>query len=430
MSDLNTQPLKGFRDFLPSEAEARNQVFDKVRTTFEQYGYLPLETPAIEYKEVLSGKYGKEGDKLMYSFRDQGEREVALRYDLTVPLARVIAQYPEDLPTPFKRYQIAPVWRADRPQKGRFREFTQCDIDVIGTSSILADAEVIACLNETFKALGIEDVIVRVNNRKVLDGIMKGADVPAKKSVEAIRILDKLDKIGKEAVQKELSDAGIGAKEQNKLFELLEVGLEDSADIESKLDEIEGAGELAELVEALLDMEVRNYRIDLTLARGLDYYTGTIFEFILPDAADFGSVAGGGRYDKLLGMFSGKAVPAVGGSIGADRLLDALEELELVKYDLVSDVLVCNLDAKLEEKYLKVVQELRAAGIRTDFYYEPVKLDKQLKYADKKNVNFAVLIGEEEEKTEEATVKNLTTGKQERVKQKDLVKTLKSPPRG
>ncbi len=425
MKNLNTQPLKGFRDFLPGEAAAREKVLETIRTVFQKYGFLPLETPALEYKEILTGKYGKEGDKLMYEFQDQGGRDVALRYDLTVPLARVVSEYQNDLPLPFKRYQIAPVWRADRPQKGRYREFTQCDIDVVGTPSILADAEVIACINAVLQELGIEDLIVRINNRQVLDGLMKAAGIERKKAVPAIRILDKLDKLGEDGVRGELISLGIQKKQTERLFELLQQGLEDAPAILNKLTDIEGAGDLAELVEALLDLGVKNYEVDLTLARGLDYYTGSIFEFILPDASEFGSVAGGGRYDNLIGMLAGKEIPAVGCSIGIDRLLQALEESELIKYDLISDVLVCNLDEQLEERYLKVVQELRAADIRADFYYEPVKLEKQLKYADKKNINFAVLIGADEEAKSEATVKNLTTGKQERVKQKDLAQKLK-----
>ncbi|MDP3993977.1 MAG: HisS family protein, partial [bacterium] len=193
MAKDNFQTLKGFRDFLPAGAAARQEVFTKIRTVLEQYGFLPLETPALEYKEILSGKYGKEGEKLMYSFADQGGRGVAMRYDLTVPLARVVAQYQNELAMPFKRYQIAPVWRADRPQKGRYREFTQCDIDVVGSSSIFVDAEVIVCLYNALTALGIEDVVVRINNRKFLDGLLKASGIAAKKTVEVLRILDKLE---------------------------------------------------------------------------------------------------------------------------------------------------------------------------------------------------------------------------------------------
>lgn len=430
------QPLKGFRDFLPQEAAAREKIFDSIRTVFQRYGFLPLETPALEYKEILAGKYGKEGEKLMYTFQDQGERAVAMRYDLTVPLARVVAQYQNDLPMPFKRYQIAPVWRADRPQRGRFREFTQCDADVVGSSSIFADAEIIACIDAVIKSFGVKDVVIRINNRKLLDGIMKEAGIPAKKTVDAIQILDKLEKIGQPQARGELASAGIQTKQADKLFELISQDFQDAQDFVSRFEGIAGAGELGELIEILLQMNVKNYEVDLTLARGLEYYTGTIFEMRLPDAAQFGSIAGGGRYDNLIGSFFTPSssppykggervgVPAVGGSIGIDRLLAALEELELIKFDLISDVLVCNLDENLTEKYLQIAQELRAAGFKTDYYYEPAKLDKQLKYADKKNINFAILIGQDEMKKGEATVKNLATGKQERVKQKDLIKAL------
>ena len=323
MAKLETQPLKGFRDFLPPAAAAREKVLGTIKTVFQTYGFLPLETPALEYKEVLTGKYGSEGDKLLYSFQDKGERDVAMRYDLTVPLARVVAEYQNELPMPFKRYQVAPVWRADRPQKGRFREFTQCDADVVGTSSIFADAEVIACFNTALQELGIGEVIIKINNRKVLDGLMRAAKIDAAKTADAIRALDKLEKIGEDAVRGELASAGIQTTQADELFNLLGQGLEDPKDVLGKLEGIDGAGELAELLEVLLQMGVKNYKVDLTLARGLDYYTGTIFELVLPDAREFGSVAGGGRYDNLVGMFSrpaggqaGKKVPAVGGRLG------------------------------------------------------------------------------------------------------------------
>ena len=431
------QPLKGFRDLLPEEAAEREKILGKIKTVFQRYGFLPMETPALEYKEILTGKYGAEGDKLLYAFKDQGGRDVAMRYDLTVPMARFVATHQNDLVFPFKRYQIAPVWRADRPQKGRYREFTQCDVDVVGSDSIFADAEVIVAINTALKELGIADVIVKINNRKVLDGLMRAAKIDKKKTAEAIRVMDKLEKIGEAAVRGELASLGVQTKQADALFELLGQGLEDPKDILSKLGDFStgsknnGVGELAQLLEILLDMGVKNYEVDLTLARGIDYYTGTIFEFVLPDAREFGSVAGGGRYDNLIGMFNSpspslekRGVPAVGGSVGIDRLTEALEELELIKYDSVSDVLVCNLDEELDEKYLAIVQELRSAGVNTDFYYEPAKLDKQLKYADRKNINFVILIGQDEAESGEATVKDMKTGQQERVKQKDLVKAL------
>ncbi|OGE76072.1 MAG: histidine--tRNA ligase [Candidatus Doudnabacteria bacterium RIFCSPHIGHO2_02_FULL_48_21] len=420
MSKKDLQTLKGFRDFLPGQALAREEVFKKIRAVFQKYGFLPLETPVLEYKEILSGKYGEESEKLMYQFKDRGERDVAMRYDLTVPLARVVAQYQNDLAMPFKRYQIAPVWRADNTQKGRYREFYQCDVDVIGSSSIIADAEVIAALAAALTELDLPEFIIRLNNRKLLDAILKNMGLAKGKIVEAIRAIDKLDKIGEEKVREDLALLGLGTEKRKELFEILNLGLEGADDIEKKLMDYEGAGELAQLVEILLDWGVKNFRIDLGLARGLDYYTGTIFEIILPDAPQYGSIAGGGRYDNLVGMFSGKPIPAVGGSIGVDRLLSALEELELIKYDLVSDVLVCNLEEDLEEEYLRVVKDLRDANIKVDFYYTPDKLDKQLKYANKKNINFVVIIGPDEAKNAEATVKNLNTGKQKKLKQKGL----------
>lgn len=442
MKKINLQTLKGFRDFLPKAARGREELFNKIRSVFQKYGFLPLETPALEYKETLAGKYGVE-EKLMYSFRDAGGREVALRYDLTVPLARVVAEYAnvvdynEQFAMPFKRYQIAPVWRAENPQRGRYREFTQCDVDVIGSSSITADADVIACIADVLRALDISDFVIRINNRKILDAILENSGIPKNRTVEAIRIIDKLEKIGVEKVREELALLGIRTKQQGELFELLNAGLEDPKDIEIKLQDYPGAGELAELVEILLEWGIKNYRVDLTLARGLDYYTGTIFEMIIPGAPQYGSIAGGGRYDNLVGMFTSPnpllnkerakgEVPAVGGSLGIDRLVAVMEALDLVKYDWGSDVLVCNLEENLLEKYLQIVKSLRDTGLKTDFYYERVKLDKQLKYADKKNINFAVIIGQDEGKNNEVSIKNLITGKQETVKQKDLVKNFQA----
>ncbi len=454
----NLQTLKGFRDFLPERALAREKIFETIRTVFAKYGFLPLETPVLEYKEILEGKYGDEGEKLMYSFRDRGERDVAMRYDLTVPLARVVAQYQNELAMPFKRYQIAPVWRADNTQKGRYREFYQCDVDVVGSSSIIADAEVIACLNEALIALGVRDVVIKINNRKLLDSLIaeagitneiaaastprndKNGNARNNRRAQVMRILDKLDKLGPEKVREELALVGVGTAERKKLFELLGTDIQDPKDILARFEGLPGAGELAALEEVLLGWGIKNYEIELALARGLDYYTGTIFEIILPDAAQYGSVTSGGRYDNLVGMFltspnfapsrggesKGRSVPAVGGSIGIDRLVAALEELELIKYDLVSDVLVCNLEEDLEEKYLQIARDMRAGGLKVDFYYEAGKLDRQLKYADKKNINFAVIIGPDEAKAGEVTVKNMKTGKQEKVRQKDLIKALSS----
>src|SRR3989338_6185344 len=229
----NIQSLKGFRDLGPEEASQREKVLGKIRAVFQRYGFLPLETPALEYKEILTGKYGAEGDKLLYSFKDQGGRDVAMRYDLTVPLARFVASN-QDLAMPFKRYQIAPVWRADRPQKGRYREFVQCDVDVVGSDSIFADAEIIACMNTALKELGIPEVLIKINNRKVLNGMMRAAKIEVKKTTAAIRSLDKLEKIGEDEVRGELASAGIQAKQADALFEMLGQALEDPKDVLSK----------------------------------------------------------------------------------------------------------------------------------------------------------------------------------------------------
>lgn len=415
MNKDNIQPLKGFRDFQPQDAFSRQEVFAKIRSSFMKYGFLPMETPALEYKEILTGKSGEDSDKLLYAFRDRGERDVAMRYDLTVPLARFYSNYQSDLPLPFKRFQIAPVWRADKPQKGRYREFTQCDVDVVGTSSVLSDAEVIACLADTLFSLGISDVLIKVNNRKVLNALIMQAGIPVEKSNDSIRIIDKLDKIGETGVRAELALSGLTQAMQDKLFALLKTDVRDMAE----------AKELIELSDLLKLMQVKNFQIDLSLARGFDYYTGTIFEIVMSNAPQYGSIAGGGRYDNLIGMFAGQQVPAVGGSIGIDRLMAAIAELDLLKFEMKSGVLICNLDRELETTYLKLAGDLRKDGIRVDLYYEHGRLEKQLKYAHKKNINYAVMIGTDEMKTNQITVKNLSTGKQTQLSQSDLSAFLK-----
>ncbi|MBI2356156.1 MAG: histidine--tRNA ligase [Candidatus Doudnabacteria bacterium] len=405
-----TQLLKGFRDYLPQEQMARKKIISKISEVFERFGFAPVDTPALEYYKLLGGKYGTEGEKLMYKFKDQGGRMVALRYDLTVPLSRVLLNYP-NLPKPFKRYQIAPVWRAENPQKGRFREFVQCDADIVGSDSLIADAEVVATFAAAFKNLEIGEVVVKFNDRRLIDQVLDKLKVSTAKRVNFLRILDKLEKIGKKETLQSLKKAGFKP-------DLL-------TEYESQM---KSAGlDFVEQFENLLgSFGVGNIKFDPYLARGLDYYTGTIFEFILKNKPEFGSIAGGGRYDNLIKDNKGQALPAVGCSIGLDRMLSALEEMGVIAPQTAAEVIVFNLDASLTADYLNIATNLRSAGLDCEFYYKPDKLDKQFKYAEAKNIQVAVIYGPNEAKARKVNVKNLTEKKQVSVDLDDLVTEIKS----
>ncbi|MBX4204904.1 MAG: histidine--tRNA ligase [Candidatus Doudnabacteria bacterium] len=409
MSKNNIQLLKGFRDYLPSEQIARRKIISKISEIFERFGFAPIETPALEQYELFKGKLG-EDEKLMYKFKDLGDREVALRYDLTVPLARVVANYP-DLPKPFKRYQVANVWRADNPQKGRFREFTQCDADIIGADSEIADAEVIAALSQAFMSLEVGEVVVRINNRTLIDKALEQLDVPKTSRVKFMRILDKMDKIGAEKVSEALKEEGF---EESLLKNYEKAVREMDAEYESRMQNLlEGFG-------------VINIQFDPYLMRGLDYYTGIIFEFFLKGKADFGSVGSGGRYDNLIGKFTGKDMPAVGGSIGLDRLFAALQDAGKISPQTAAEVIVFNLDKNLTADYLNMTTNLRAAGIDTEFIYDTAKIDKQFKYAESKNMQVAVIFGPDEAKKRVVNLKNLAEKKQVTVDLDNLVTEVKS----
>lgn len=371
MTNIKPQTLKGFRDFLPTEARKRQYVIDTLKKVFESYGFEPFETPALEYEEVLLGKYGEEGDKLMYRFEDLGKRKVALRYDQTVPLARVIAQYENQLPMPFKRYQIQPVWRAENTQKGRYREFLQCDIDTVGTNSPLADSEILSVIYEAFKSLGLK-VTIKINDRALL----------AKYDPKVLISIDKIKKIGKDGVIAELEQKGIS----------------NAKDILEEITSLQRPEEL----------NLENTQFDPTLVRGLDYYTGLIFEADCPDYPA-GSLGGGGRYDNLIGIFAGRQIPAVGFAFGFDRIIEAMDQLELFPKDLsISKVLVTVFSENLLDKSLEISSNLRSKNINTETYLDPsAKLEKQLKYADQKGIPYAVIIGPEEVKTGKVILKDL-----------------------
>ncbi len=364
----NIQTLKGFRDFLPEEARRRQYVLGTLKKVFALYGFEPLETPSLEYEDILTGKYGDEGDKLMYKFKDLGGRNVAMRYDQTVPLARVIAQRQNDVQLPFKRYQMQNVWRAENTQKGRYREFLQVDADIVGTYSPLADAEIIALAAKCLENLGIKDFYVYINDRKIFSDIPK----------EAILILDKLKKIGPSKVQEELSKRNF------------------DPDLLIKLKNIPPSKTLITIKETLKkidnDLTDERVKIENTLARGLDYYTGLIFEIEIMEYAA-GSIAGGGRYDNLIGIFAGKEIPAVGFAFGFDRLIEAMDELSLFPKDINGkNIFIAFSNSNLQEKALNITSQLRNKGLGAEFYLEDATLEKQLKYADKKNIPFVVIV--------------------------------------
>lgn len=409
MSDTKYQILKGFRDYLPNEQIARRKMIAKISTAFERFGFAPIATPALEPFELFAGKLG-EDEKLIYKFTDLGGRQVALRYEFTASLPRFISDHP-DLPKPFKRYQIDPVWRAENPQKGRFREFTQCDVDIIGADSLVADAEVIAAVNAALKSLDIGSIKVKYNNRKLIGETLAIAGISADKQAGFMRAVDKIDKIGEKKVSALLSDLGMPKNALAKYSETI--------------TEISG-GFRKEFEKLLLDLEVEDVEFDPYLMRGLDYYTGPIFEISLSGKPEFGSIAGGGRYDQLVGKITGKDMPAVGCSIGLDRLFAALQELELIAPQSAAEVIVLNLDEDLVSDYLKMASILRDAELDTEFYFEPSKLDKQFKYAEAKNMKVAVIFGKDEKVQGKVNLKNLDTKKQVTVDLDDLVTQVKS----
>lgn len=408
MSKEIPQVLKGFRDYLPQEQAARRKMIAKISEVFERFGFSPMDTPSLEFYELLKGKIG-EDEKLIYKFEDQGGRELALRYDLTLPLVRVVAENPE-LQKPFKRYQIANVWRAEKPQKGRYRELMQCDVDIVGSDSLIADAEVVATLNEAFKALEVGEVIVKFNNRQLINEVLSERKFARGEVAGFLRLIDKLDKVGEQKVAERVKQAGFN-------FQIDEY----RAEMKSKGQEF-----VAEFQNLLAGFGVDNFQFDPTLARGLDYYTGTIFEFVLAAKPEFGSIAGGGRYDNLIGKISGKDLPAVGGSIGLDRLFAALAEAGMIAPQSAAEVIVLNLDKNLMSDYLNITTNLRNAGLDTEFYYDMAKLDKQFKYAESKNIQVAVIFGADEAKTRKVNIKNLKEKEQKTVDLDDLVTEVKS----
>jgi len=445
---------KGTRDFSPEQMMKRNYIFDTIRTVFQKYGYLPIETPAVENLSTLMGKYGEEGDRLLFKILNSGDFlkkttiddfespnlnklttkicEKGLRYDLTVPFARYVVQNRNDITFPFKRYQIQPVWRADRPQKGRYREFFQCDVDVIGSNSLINEVELVLIIDEVFTNLGF-DTIIKINNRKILSGIAEVIGEPDK-IIDITIAIDKLDKIGLDKVNEELADKGLSKQAIDSLQPILNLDGE-LRDKFPKLKEIlkdskiglKGIEEIMEVMLHLKELKLNNkWRFDLTLARGLNYYTGAIFEVVAKDVK-IGSICGGGRYDDLTGIFGLPDTSGVGISFGADRVYDVMTELNLFPKNssITTKVMFVNF-GKEEEKYcLKLIKKIREAGISAELYPDAAKMKKQMKYANQKSIPVVVLIGEEEMKSELYTYKNMDTGEQQELNLKQLISVLK-----
>lgn len=448
---------KGTRDFGPEEVLKRNFIFDRIREVFVRYGYQPIETPAMEDLKTLTGKYGEEGDQLLFKVLNNGDflskadkdalskRDSAalvpsiskrgLRYDLTVPFARFVVMHQNDIPFPFKRYQIQPVWRADRPQKGRYQEFYQCDVDVVGSDSLALEAELARMYDEVFHKLGLK-VVVKINNRKVLAGMAEVAGIP-EHFLSMTMAIDKLDKIGMDGVKKELAGRGLTEEAIEKVTQMLDI--KDLDALKGVLAESETGKNGVEELETVFDYlslgDTHNdIRFDLTLARGLTYYTGCIFEVAVDTTTDgqekikMGSIGGGGRYADLTEVFGMKQNGSgVGISFGAERIYDVMEELALFPEDKANtlQLLFVAFDDKSHRYAFKALQQVRAAGINAELYPEPKKLNKQMKYADNRRVPYVVLVGDREMESGELGLKNMATGQQEGLRLEQIIEQLK-----
>lgn len=423
MSIIQPRTLQGFRDFLPDVMMARESIMERARTVFRSFGFAPIDTPALEYLEILTGKGGEETDRQLYRFEDHGGRKVGLRFDLTVPLARFAAQHIGQLGTPFKRYHLGTVWRGERAQRGRYREFMQCDFDTIGTTSLVADIEIVQVIHDLLLAIGIERFRVHINNRKVLNGLLERFEL-SDRTGPVLRVLDKLPKIGREAVEQELSEAaGLSSEQAERVLTLAEI----RGSNESILGQLEplvvgsqrgeaGLDELRRMVEACAAAGVASDRlqIDVSIARGLDYYTGTVYETFLTDLPTIGSICSGGRYDDLASLYTKQQLPGVGASLGLDRLLAALDELKLLeKANTPADLMVAYFDKTRLHDYLRIAAELRRGGLAVECYPEPKKLGQQLKYADRKGFPYVLIAGDREFSENVCQIKHLASGHSE-----------------
>ena len=426
MERIEPRTLSGFMELLPNEQILFNQMKEKIQKTYEKFGFLPLDTPVIESAEVLLAKAGGETEKQIYRFQ-KGDSELALRFDLTVPLAKYVAKNYGSLSFPFRRYQIGKVYRGERAQKGRYREFYQCDIDIIGDGELdlINDAEIPSIIYTIFRELGFEDFTIKINNRKILNGLFEGVN-QKDNSVEILRIIDKIDKIGKEAVIEELEKINIGKEKIDKIINFIEINGSNDEKIE-KLKKLKienelfnkGLSELAFVVKnmRLFGIPESNIMVDLTIARGLDYYTGTVYETFLNDYRELGSVCSGGRYENLAENYTDKKLPGVGISIGLTRLFYKLSELNLIKAEKksISDVLIIPMVEDLGLP-IKVANTLRSNGINTEVYLNNKKLKAKFKYADKLEIPYVIVIGEDEIEKQVVKLKSMKTGEEKEIK--------------
>ncbi len=448
---------KGTRDFNPEQVTKRNYIFNTIQNQFEKFGFQPIETPSFENSETLMGKYGDEGDRLIFKILNSGDylskvndgiynekdsnkltsfiSEKALRYDLTVPFARYVVQNQNDIEFPFKRYQMQPVWRADRPQKGRFREFYQCDADVVGSTSLWQEVELVQLYDAVFTALGLKDTTIKINNRKILSGIAEVIGA-SDKLIDFTVALDKLDKIGEEKVKQEMLDKGISQAGIDKLQPLFTLSgdfgsqVSQLKDILSNSEEGKKGIEELEFIDAAiseLGLETAQLQLDVTLARGLNYYTGAIFEVSAPAGVKMGSIGGGGRYDDLTGIFGMPNMSGVGISFGLDRIYLVLEELGLFPETVSKtlDVLFINFGDSEALYSLKAIKSLRENGINAELYPENAKMKKQMQHANKRNIPYVVLVGEQEMSKSTYTLKNMLKGEQSEVSLTELISQFK-----
>lgn len=430
---IKPKTLPGFMELLPNEQILFNKMKNTIQKTYESFGFLPLDTPIIEDAKILLAKAGGETEKQIYRFM-KGENDLALRFDLTVPLAKYVTEYYDKLSFPFKRYQIGKVYRGEKPQRGRYREFYQCDIDIIGDGelSVVNDAELASVIYKTFLNLGFDDFTICINNRKILNGLFEGLDVK-ENSVEILRTIDKLDKIGPEKVRKELCEE-ISEDKVDTIMDFISISGNNDEKIKA-LEEInisnntwnEGLKDLKEVVKFIRIFMVpeENFKIDLTIARGLDYYTGTVYETFLNKYRNLGSVCSGGRYDNLTEFYSTRKMPGVGISIGLSRLFFQLTDSNIISVDKqsIADVLVISMDNNYE-KCAQIASTLRQNGLKVQVDFENKKISKKFKYADKLNINYVIVIGEDEIKNNVVTIKNMITGEQNTVTLEESVKII------
>ena len=435
MEKVIPKTLPGFLELLPKEQILFNELMDKIRNSYEKFGFLPLDTPILELSEVLLAKAGGETEKQIYRFT-KGESDISLRFDLTVPLAKYVAEYYHELSFPFRRYQIGKVYRGEKPQKGRFREFYQCDIDVINENelSIATDAEMPSIIYYTFQELGFGDFTIFINNRKILNGLFASLAIE-EEATEILRMIDKIDKIGEQAVKKELFTLNISECKVDKILEFIQI----QGTTEEKIEKLKqlniqnemfqkGLEELVEVVKyiPLYGVPKENFKIDLKIARGLDYYTGTVYETFLNDYRELGSICSGGRYENLADYYTDKKLCGVGISIGLSRLFYKLNEMGLIeaKKKTTAEVLVLPMDDKLEYS-LEVGTKLREKGIHTEVYLENKKIKAKMKYADRLGIKYTIVIGEEERQEEKVTLKNMETGEQEKLTIEQAIEKIK-----